>query len=347
MPLSWVNAVPPQTEQLIRFTHWDVLRKQADINKENYLSTDFWDSYGWDFNTCAFSTGRLTELFIAYQEKQLFDRGKEQFGINLLDIQWELSINQDALILKLAPHLDFKTLDVFLHNNNYVAQKTEGIVYYHLPKKSLENYATTSNLHFSQRNMRSISTIYINREEQVLILGDSPADILPLIKTQQAKTVNKNFDLLDWALLDSTFKDDFTLVVSNRQNKLKSFSTPRTNMDTLCKEAFKLSYKELKSLHPIPLRVIGLNKLSQTTKIMTVYNRPEQATQDQKLREYLVLNANTFMSSQPALWNERYLTYTDTKLRNNCLIYNFSSPQKGCMETILKMRDFPFLITDN
>lgn len=343
-PLSWVNSVPSNTEQLIRFTHWDLLRQQADINKDNYLNIDFWKNYGSDFNACPFSTGRLSQLLVAYHENQFLDQGKAQLGISLLDIQWELSINQEALILKLASSIDFKSLDSFLYNNNFSEQETDGIAYYHLSEELLNDYEPASSTNFSKRILRRISAIYIDRKEKILVLGNSPAEILPAIKVYQTKTVNKNFDILDWKLLDATFKDNFTLLVSNRKVKLKSYWTPNINMDTLCKKQFDLSYKEIKNLHPISLSVIGVNGLTETTQIMTVYNRPEQAQQDQQLREHLVLNSNSFMSTKPVLWNGWHLTYIEYKQSENCLIYKFSSPQKGCMETLMRMRDFPFLI---
>lgn len=332
---------------MVRFTHWDLLRKQTDLNENNYLNVDFWKNYGSDFNACPFSTGRLQQLLITYHENQFFDRGKTQLGISVLDIQWELSINQEALIVKLAPSVDFKILETFLNKNSFEKKEADGIVYYHLSKESLNSYEPASSTGFSKNTLRGIATIYINREEKVLVLGNSPTNILPSIKAHQTKTGSKNFDILDWELLDATFKDNFALLVSNRKNKLKSHWTPKVNMDTLCQNKFNSSYRKLKSLHPIALRIIGLNNLTQTTQIMTIYDRPEQAKEDQKLREYLVLNANSLASIQPVLWNERHLSYIGCKLKEHCLIYNFSSPKEGCMETILRMRDFPFLIESN
>jgi hypothetical protein len=323
------------------------LKQQADINKDNYLNVDFWKNYGSDFNTCPFSTGKLNQLLITYHENQFLDQGKAQLGISLLDIQWELTINEEALILKIAPNIDFKTLDAFFVKNNFEQKETDGIAYYHLSEELLNDYEPTSSTSFSKRILRRISTIYIDRKEKILVLGNSPVEILPAVKAYQNKTGNKNFDILDWKLLDASFKDNFTLLVSNRKTKLKSYSTPKTNMDTLCQKSFDISYQELKTLHPISLRIMGLNKLTQTTQIMTVYKSPEQAQQDQKLREYLVLNSNSFMSNKPVLWNGQYLTYIENKLSENCLIYKFSSPKEGCMETLMRMRDFPFLITAN
>lgn len=345
--LSWVHFTPYNVEQLVRITRWDVLRKQAGINENNYLNNKFWKDYGSNFNTCPFSTGKLTTLLIAFNNNQFTDRGKEELGISLLDIQWELTINQEALIVKLAPYVDFKVLDSFLFKNHFSEQETEGVIYYHLQKNVLENYTPMSPSSFSKNTMREIASIYIDRDKKLLILGHSPTDILPSIKTHQAKTTNKNFDILDWNLLDANFKDHFTLLVSNRKNKLRSHLTPGLNTDTVCKKRFNISYNELKNLHPIPLRVIGLNKSTQTTQIMAVYNTPSQAKRDQKLRKHLVLNSTSFIKTKPILWNELYLTYIDNKLAKNCLIYTFSSPEEGCMETVVRMRDFPFLVVSD
>jgi hypothetical protein len=322
------------------------LREQINLNEHNYLNPkiDFWLNIFFQFNTCPFSTGKLNSFLIALHQNQLVDRGREQFGISILDVEWELTINYETLIVKIAPDVNFKTLDSFLYKNNYSQKEQEGIVYYHLPKELLIDYEPATPTSFSKSTMKQISTIYIDPDEKIIIIGYSIADILPSIKAHQSKIPNKNFDILDWNLLDLNFKDNFTLLVSNRQNKIKSHWVPGLNIDTVCKERLDISYEELKSLHPIPLRVMGINSSTKTAQIMTVYITSEQAKQDQKLREHLVLNSNSFMTTKPTRWNGLYLNYVDNKVTKNCLTYNFTTPEEGCFYSIVIRRDFPFLI---
>lgn len=341
-PLSWIPPMNTKEEQLIRITHWDLFRKQIKLKKDNYLDTDFWLNYGLEFHTCHFTMGNLDQLLIQFDQEKFSDLGKQQLGISILDIEWELSANYSVSIFKVTSHVSFKILDDFLEKHHFSTKKIDGITYYHLDEQQIRNY-TPSPSEFSKRQMRQLSTIYIDRDKGIVVVSYSPEEILPFIKAKNIHSTNKTVNSLNLPLLHQTFGTHHTLLVSNRQHSIKSHWTPKLNIDSVCQERLKISHKELSHLHSIPLRVMGINASSQSAQIMAVFNSSKEAQQDQQLREHLLLNAPSF--AQPNyLWQELYLNYTKNELKDNCLLYHFETPQKGCFNTIVMIRDFPFLI---
>lgn len=355
-PLSWVYATSPQNEQLIKITRWDIWREQAKIDETNYLDFDFWtDYYGLHFNACPFTINNIRLLLIELNnDDEFIDVGKEQLGISFLDLQWELAIDNETTIIKVSSNANFDKLEVFLQKTGFTKLTEDGISYYHqgtrlerLKNSLRQNHQPQSAPSISKNNLYKLPNLYFNRKQGIVVVGNSSKTMLSAVKTHLSKAIPPHLATLNFQFIDQTFKDHYSLLFSNRQPSIKSHITSQkdeADIDTLCKNLLKISYKELKELNEIPLNIMGVSAAYQSAKIVAVYNDIRQPKKDQKTREFLILEAPSFLTTKA--WNRSYLTYIDTEIKDNYLIYNFA-PGTLCLWQAIMARDFPFLISPN